>query len=285
MNLSERKVALVCNPMPLENAKALGVTDRIAKILSEKKCPFSIFTVAWPKVWDNYTEAWVIGGDGTLNQFINQNPDFLLPITIFKGGSGNDFHWMIYGDITIEEQVEKVLNGAPHPVDAGSCNGSLFLNGLGIGFDGAIVKDLVGKKKVAGKASYLLSILKHILRHREERCDIEADGFLVREDCFMISVANSKRYGGGFNVAPHAVVDDGLLDISIITKISPLKRMQFLPVIEKGEHLSLPFVQYNQVKNVTIKCKNPLPAHLDGEFLVASEFEVRCLKKRFSFLW
>lgn len=285
MNLSERRVALVCNPMPLENMKALAVTDRIAKILSDKQCPFSIFTTAWPKVWDNYTEAWVIGGDGTLNHFINQNPDFLLPISIFKGGSGNDFHWMIYGDITVEAQVEKVLYGAPHPVDAGSCNNSLFLNGLGIGFDGAIVKDLVGKRKVAGKASYLLSILKHILRHHEERCDIEADGFLVREDCFMISVANSKRYGGGFNVAPRAVIDDGLLDINIITKISPFKRMQFLPVIEKGEHLSLPFVQYNQVKNVTIKCRNPLPAHLDGEFLMASEFEVRCLKKRFSFLW
>ena len=150
--------------MPLENMKALAVTDRIAKILSDKQCPFSIFTTAWPKVWDNYTEAWVIGGDGTLNHFINQNPDFLLPISIFKEGSRNDFHSMIYSDITVEAQVEKVLYGAPHPVDAGSCNNSLFLNGLGIGFDGAIVKDLVGKRKVAGKASYLLSILKkHLL--------------------------------------------------------------------------------------------------------------------------
>lgn len=285
MNLTERKIALVCNPMPLENGKALGVTDSLAKILTEKKCSFSIFTVAWPKVWDGFTEAWVVGGDGTLNQFINQNKNFHLPISIFKGGSGNDFQWMIYGDITLEQQVENVLNGTAHPVDAGNCNGSLFLVGLGIGFDGAIVKDLVGRKKLAGKATYLLSILKHILKHHEERCEIETDGFMVREDCFMISVANSKRYGGGFQVAPRADIDDGLLDINIIGKISPLKRIQFLPVIEKGEHLSLPFVQYNQVKDVVIKSNKVMPAHIDGEYLSASVFEVQCLKKRFSFLW
>ena len=271
--------------MPLENAKALRVTDEIAKILSDKKCPFSIFTVTWPTAWDNFTEAWIVGGDGTLNQFINQNKDFPLPMSIFKGGSGNDFHWMLYGDISVAEQVEKVLAGSTHDVDAGSCNGSLFLNGLGIGFDGAIVKDLLGKKKLAGKATYLLSILKNILKHHEERCEIEADGLTVREDCFMISVANAKRYGGGFSVAPRADVEDGLLDINIIGKINPFKRMQFLPVIERGEHLSLPFVQYNQVKDVVIKSKRPMPAHLDGEFLSAALFEVRCLKKRFSFLW
>ena len=132
--------------MPLENTKALAATDKVAKILSDKKVSFSIFTVNWPTVWEGYTEAWVFGGDGTLNHFINQNKNFSLPISIFKGGSGNDFHWMIYGDITAEEQVERVLNGTAHPVDAGSCNGNLFLVGLGIGFDGAIVKDLLGKR-------------------------------------------------------------------------------------------------------------------------------------------
>ena len=102
----------------------------------------------------------VVGGDGTLNYFINQYPQFALPLAIFRGGTGNDFHWLLYGDVTEAEQVDLVLSASPQPVDAGLCNHRLFINGVDIGFDGKVAKDLMGKQKRAGKASYMLTILK-----------------------------------------------------------------------------------------------------------------------------
>lgn len=281
---AEKHIALVCNPTR-ENEKALRITNNVDLLLTGMGIRHSLFTSTWPDAIDsNITEAWIFGGDGTLNWFINQYPDMLLPLSIFAGGSGNDFHWMLYGDKKSEQQVEQVLEASPQLVDGGSCNGKLFLNGVGIGFDGAIVRDLLGKKKLAGKASYLLSIMKNILGYHEKPCVLEMPGEKITQDCFLISAANARRYGGGFHVAPKASLTDGLLDINVIGKISPLKRMRFLPVIERGEHLDLDFIQYKQVSKITITSTMKLHAHIDGEYMYENFFEIEILPKRFSFL-
>jgi YegS/Rv2252/BmrU family lipid kinase len=278
-----KHIALLCNPV-LE--KALRTGDEIIAFLRSREINHSVFTTYWPTVWDGFTEAWIVGGDGTLHHFINTYPNFALPLALFAGGSGNDLHWTLYGDTTVAVQVERVLHAQPRAVDAGECNGKLFLNGVGIGFDGVVVKSMLGKKKLAGKASYLLSIMKHIFLYRERTCTITFDDATTHTaDCLMISIANGKRYGGGFQIAPKANVTDGLLDLVVVEKIDAAQRLRYLPVIERGEHLRLPFVQYRQMGRVRITCATPLHAHLDGEYLSAATFDIRCLEKAFLFLW
>lgn len=278
----EKHIALICNPIP-EADKALRLTEQIAASLSNREIKHSIFAVYWPHEWSTITDVWIIGGDGTLNFFINQYPEIKLPLSVFKGGSGNDFHWMLYGDVEREQQIEMLLKGTTKLVDAGICNGQLFLNGVGIGFDGAIVKDLLGKKKLAGKSSYLVSILKNIVGYTEKKYTIFIEDEEIIQDCFMISVANAKRYGGAFHVAPKASVSDQLLDVSIVGRIAPLKRITLLPVIEKGGHLDLSIVQYFQTKKITIQAITNVPSHLDGEFLNNDKFEISCLPNKFVF--
>ena len=284
MSYPEKHIALVCNPSS-HNQKAVHITEDVALLLTGMNIRHSVFIFEWPESWKDCTEVWIFGGDGTLNYFINTYPDIRLPLSVFPGGSGNDFQWMLYGDITPEEQVEKVLTGIPHPVDAGMCNEHLFLNGVGIGFDGAIVKDLLGKHKLAGKASYLVSILKHLVSYMEKPCTFEMIDDTIHQDCFMISVANARRYGGGFMVAPNASLTDGMLDVNIIGRISPFKRLKYLPVIEKGAHIGLPFIQYRVTDRIMITSLVPVHAHLDGEYICAEQFEIHCLPKRFSFIW
>ena len=277
-----KRIALVCNPTD-ENKKALRIADTIALTLRAKGISFDLFTAYWPQVLDDYTEVWISGGDGTLNHFINKFPDTTLPLALFEGGSGNDFHWMVYGEITVEEQIERMLQGRTQRVDAGVCNGQLFLNGVGIGFDGSIVKDLLGKRKLAGKAAYLLSILKNIFGYREEYCELKLQDRFLSQDCFMISVANGRRYGGSFLVAPQAKLHDGLLDVGVIGRIAPINRMKYLPVLEKGEHLELPFVQYYHSGTVVIEAKKELPAHIDGEYVEARRYNIEVLPSKFVF--
>ena len=279
-----RNIALLINPTK-ENAKALIPGKEITQLLQANAIRHAVFDRKWPENLIGFTEAWIVGGDGTVNWFANTYPETTIPIAVFAGGTGNDFHWMLYGSPGTRQQVELVLRATPKRVDAGICNGRLFLNGVGIGFDGAIVKDLVGKKKLAGKASYLLSILKHMVGYSEKHFVISTANETFQKECFMISVANAKRYGGGFMVAPRSTVDDGLLDLGIVGKISPLKRIRYLPVIEKGEHLDLPFISYRQVPAVKINSTQKLHAHLDGEYLFASEFDISLSPGRFSFLY
>ncbi len=279
----KKNIALICNPAA-EAYRVLRITDTLINILKQKQLSFTVFTKVWPIDWNEFSDAWIIGGDGTLNYFINKYPDIELPLSIFPGGTGNDFHWMLYGNMNIENQVDQILNGEKKMVDAGICNDLLFLNGLGIGFDGAIVNDLSGKRKLAGKTSYLISILKNIITYKEKLYHMFFDGNIIETKCFMISVANGRRYGGGFLVAPEASFSDSLLDVIIINKIAPLKRIRYLPVIEKGKHIHLPFIKYKQTAEILIQTNEAVHAHIDGEYLQSDMFKVVCIPKKFAFL-
>lgn len=282
MSPEEKNIALLVNPL---HPKAITVAGEIAVLLKWKGIEHTVFTTHWPQSWTDITEAWIVGGDGTLNFFINQYPQFDLPLAIFKGGTGNDFHWLLYGNLTVARQVELVLEATPQPVDAGLCNKRLFINGVGIGFDGKVVKDLLGKKKKAGKAAYLLTVLKNIFGYREFLCSVNTESFHWGKKCFMVSVANGRRYGGGFQVTPKSLVNDGLLDSNIVGSIPPLSRLKYLPVIEKGKHLNLPFITYVKSAMVIVKGLQELPAHADGEYFSATEFNIECLPARFLFLY
>jgi diacylglycerol kinase family enzyme len=108
LTISEKHIALVCNPTT-ENEKALGVTNSIEILLSGMDVRHKVFITEWPEVFDDFTEVWIVGGDGTANWFVNHYSTIQLPLAVFPGGSGNDFHWMLYGDQTPEQQVEYVM--------------------------------------------------------------------------------------------------------------------------------------------------------------------------------
>lgn len=282
MLATERNIALLVNP---HHPRAIRVADEIAVLLTKKNIEHALFTTYWPQNWVDITEAWIVGGDGTLNYFINQYPQFHLPMAIFRGGTGNDFHWLLYGNISVAQQVEAVLHAQTKPVDAGLCNKRLFINGIGIGFDGKVVQNLQGNAKKSSRSSYLLTILKTIFGYREFLCSVNTESFHWGKKCFMISIANGRRYGGGFQVSPQSLVNDGLLDTNIVGKIHPIGRLRYLPVIEKGKHLNLPFITYVKSSMVIVKALKEIPAHADGEAFSATEFNIECLPARFLFLY
>jgi len=265
--------------------KALAVGDEIIALLQERKIEHTAFALMWPEDWTDFTEAWIVGGNGTLNYFINHYPQFDLPTAIFKGGTGNSFQWLLYGDLSVAEQVEYVLQTLSKPVDAGYCNNHLFLNGVGIGFDGKVVQDLLGKDKWNGKLSYYAVVLRNIFFFKKFLCTVSSETFNWGKKCLMISVANGRRYGGGFQLNPEGLINDRQLDVYIIGHVSRLMRLRYLPLIEKGKHANLPFVTYLKTGSVHVKADGIVPAHVDGEYFDASEFAIECLPARFSFLY
>ena len=277
-----KNIALVINPV---HQNALRVGKEISLLLQQRNIAHAVFKSPWPGSWEDFTEAWIVGGDGTLNYFINHYPLFDLPMAIFKGGTGNDFHWMLYGDMTVAEQVEKVLTATQKSVDAGHCNNHLFINGVGIGFDGKVVQDLLGKKKWNGKLSYYAVVLRNIFFFKGFLCTVSSETFNWGKKCLMINVANGKRYGGGFYVNPEGLINDRELDVNIVGSISPIMRLRFLSTLEKGKHTGLPMITYLKTGSIYIKTAGIVPAHADGEYLDASEFVIECLPAKFSFLY
>lgn len=279
------QIAIATNTLA-GSGKAVKLASKIQGILTDRKITSQIFT---EKEWDDriyhFDQVWITGGDGTVNYFVNRYTDIKKPLCIFNGGTGNDFYALLYGKTTVEEQITKVLQAVPKPIDAGKCNERYFLNGVGIGFEGAVAKSLKGVNKWGGKTSFMISILKHIFLYKERTYTITSAEKKVEGQFLMISIANGTRYGGGFYVAPLAKPDDGLFDANLVKPLSPFKRLRYLPVIEKGEHLDLPFIDYYNTQKISVKSNQPIQAHLDGEYMESNELIIEILPAHFNFIY
>jgi YegS/Rv2252/BmrU family lipid kinase len=279
----QKNIAILCNQIA-GVGKAIILAHKISKELSCKQITHSLFIEKWPGTFNDFTDIWIVGGDGTLNYFVNQYHDMKLPMVIFNGGTGNDFHWLLYGKMSFEDQLQLVLTTNPKPIDLGKCNDKFFINGVGIGFEGEVAKSLTGKKKRAGKTSFMMMILQKIFSYHSTSYRIIMDGKTFPEKKYLIlDVSNGSRAGGGFHIAPQARADDGLFDIVLIDAMNSLKRLRWLPVIEKGKHLGLSFIHHSKAKKIIVESSKSIQSHLDGEYYSAGKLEIEILSGKLLF--
>lgn len=283
MLLSSAHIAIVVNPFTKKRT-TLNLLNQIIQELNSENISFSVFNQLWPSSFETFSDIWIVGGNGTLNYFINHHPNCLIPLSIFKGGTGNDFAWMLYGNISVKEQVRKVLEAEPKYVDAAKMNDQIFINCVGIGFDGEILASSMNSIRfIGGHIGYLLAVIKKIFLFKEYYFTISAPSKQWQQRLMLLMVTNSKRAGGGFYIAPDAKINDGKLNLIMIQQLSILKRLLYLPVIEKGKHLHLPFVVASEEEKITIKAEKELAVQIDGELLYAQQLEITILPKNFLF--
>ena len=245
----------------------------------------TIFTNDWPsnETLHTFTDCFIIGGDGTINFFINRYPDCKIPLILFNGGTGNDFAWKLYGGLSNEALFETIFERTPQYIDAGKVNERLYINCLGIGFDGEIVASMKTIRIIGGHFGYMLAVIYKILFFKESYLKIQTE-FKNIEGYFLLALfVNSSRAGGGFFIAPTAQVNDGYLDMVLANKMPIWKRLWYLPIIKKGKHLHYPFITHQLGKEFTIESDKPLPIQLDGELFYANKLQISNLNKQFLF--
>jgi diacylglycerol kinase family enzyme len=274
-----QKIAILVNPLS-GNGKAIKIGAWLTRELFRRHTEHESFSSAWPQTFETFSDIWIVGGDGTVNYFINQYQANVLPLFVFKGGTGNDFAWMLYGDRTLEEQLEIALTASPRKVDAGLCNGSLFVNSSGIGFDGEVLRSMLSIRWLGGHLGYLLVVIRKIFTFKEFSFRIKAGDEEYNERFLLVIVNNAARTGGGFMVTPAATINDGKLDMILCKPLGVFQRLRYLPVIEKGKHLSLPFILYSQEQKVRIEGEDMLYAQLDGELIRSKIFDLEILPGR-----
>jgi len=282
MTTLSKNIAIILNPSA-GSGRGVILAKKITDHLFSISINHFLFNNDWPSSFSGFSDAWIVGGDGTLNYFINKYPDIDIPLMIFKGGSGNDFQSLLYGNKTVVQMISIGISGEAKKVDAGICNEKYFINCAGIGFEGAVVEKIMGKNKRVGKIDFYIAILKRIFFYMEQKLKIKDGSIDLHEKCLMVSVMNGKTSGGGFMVGPKASINDGFFEINIVKALSPIKRIFYLPVIEKGKHIGLPFVHYHQAQQITIQSENLIPAHLDGEYYSAKSLTLKLLPEKYLF--
>ena len=187
-------ISIFVNPLAGKGT-AIRIAAVLEKILSGKKKSFCIYKDNWPVDLINCSEAWIVGGDGTLNYFINKYKNIQIPLVIFKGGTGNDFAWKLYQDISLNEQAELVLNASSRAIDGASCNNKIFVNAVGIGFDGEVLKSMGTIRRMGGHVGYLWVVLKKILRFKEFNFKIRSDAQNFNDRFLLVNITNKNDYG------------------------------------------------------------------------------------------
>ena len=282
MMTQDKHIAVLANPLA-GDGRAMEYLGSIERYLMTGSIPHRTYTLHWPDDFTGFTDIWLIGGDGTLNFFVNRYTELSLPITFFDGGTGNDFHAALYGKRSLAAIMEAGLNAIPRPVDAGRCNGRYFMNGIGVGFDGNVAARMSRLKRKKGITGYWMSVVRNIFFYREQTCRIICSEFSDEGRLLMVNAMNGQRSGGGFNVTPDAVLDDGLFNVLVIPRLPIWMRLRYLPVIEKGRHTKLPFLRYFKTDRIRFVCAESMDAHLDGEYLSGREFEIAVVKGKFLF--
>jgi diacylglycerol kinase (ATP) len=219
----------------------------------------------------------IVGGDGTVNEVLNVQDVHQLTIHIVPAGSGNDFHRLVYGGISMTESIQSVMRTSRDKYDFGLCNDRYFLNGVGIGFDGSVARETMRMKVpfVSSKWKYWIAIFKNVFFYRSLEVEVETASEKIKRRLFMIAVANGTEYGGGFRISPDSDAQDGLLNLILIDALSPIRRLFNIPKVESGKHLSAPFVTQYKVDKVRVKSQSLMHAHLDGEQMSGNLFDIQ----------
>ena len=280
MPMQKETIVLLINP--------LGNKKRIDKVVSQisaliQKTSFETFTGSWPKEINSYKEIWLVGGDGTLNYLLNHYTNINIPIIIFKGGTGNDFATKLYGKITVAEQIENVLQAEVRKVDAAECNGRKFINGVGIGFDGEVLRSMTSIRRLGGHLGYLWIVIRKIFSFKEQSFQVQYGNESISDKFLLVMITNSTTTGGGFMVSPEAKIDDGKLNMVLCKPLPVLKRLKNLPIIEKGKHLTKEFILHKEVATVKIDCEKETLAQIDGELISAKTFDIKILPEHYLF--
>jgi diacylglycerol kinase (ATP) len=209
-----------------------------------------------------------VGGDGTINEvgrsLIHKENGVL---GIIPKGSGNGL--ARYLSIPLNDAKAIAALNKTHIVkmDSATCNDRPFFNVAGVGFD-AQVSFSFANSKSRGLSNYVRSTFRELNNFKPESYKITVDGKVVESEGFMISIANGNQFGNNAFIAPHAKIDDGLLDISII-KPFPMYLFPKLAFDMMSKRVKdSKYVQLLKGKEVRIERSSEGPAHLDGEPLM-----------------
>lgn len=213
----------------------------------------------------------VLGGDGMVHLAVNLCAETGLPLMVVGAGTGNDsarLFGMPIHDIPASLEYLKSNMGKMRKFDAvrvTSASGIHTLFGsVSAGFD-AIVNSRANRLRwPKGASKYPVALAIELPSFQPINYRLVIDGVERSVEAMLIAVANAPAYGGGMQIAPHADVTDGWLDLFIVHKISRAKLVRLFPKVYSGGHVTDPAVEFVKAKRVELYADS-IPAYADGE--------------------
>jgi len=213
----------------------------------------------------------IAGGDGSVNEGVNGYVGVASESQAFAViplGTGNDFAKMLGVGNDWRGACERIASGRRRRVDAGRCNGHVFANGIGAGFDAQVALEANGIRWLRGNAVYGLALARTLLlRYATPNARVVHDGGVIEGRITMLAAANGTTYGGAFRIAPTADIADGMLDLMVADRLSRAGIIGFIPHVLRGSHVGRKGVTMVRTRRLLVETDEPLVVHADGEII------------------
>ena len=215
-------------------------------------------------------KVYICGGDGTLHHFVNNTRgfEFPCPVYVIRSGTGNDFLNDIgQTDPNALYDVREHISNLPEVEVDGEKR--LFINGVGMGIDGAVCDEVEKYKKRTGKKANYTAIALKLLAYKYKRptASVTVDGVTHHyKDVWMATAMHGRFFGGGMMVSPTQDRTTGKLSLMVMHGGSRPKVLTIFPSIFKGEHIKhTEIVEIFECDEATINYDIPIGFQADGE--------------------
>lgn len=223
-----------------------------------------------------------IGGDGTSHEIVNGvmgqsfAPAADIHYALLPVGTGNDWARQ-YGISPVPRQRLEALRSPKTVLQdiglveyhaEGETRQRYFANVAGMAYDGFIGKKLT-ERPARNPIHYLLMVAQYLLEYKLTGAKIHFDGQSVEDEFYTINIGICRYSGGGMQLVPHAVPDDGLFALTYAGRLTKLEVLLQTPRFYNGTLLQYHKVGHAQVRSIRVEQTGKYPTLLeaDGEFL------------------
>ena len=205
-----------------------------------------------------------VGGDGTVNAIASHLVGTNACLGIIPRGSGNGLARHLGIPLGVSAAIDTIFNGKVRSIDVCSVNGKKFFCTAGTGFD-ALISAAFAEQKTRGKFTYAKLILAKSLAYQGKNYKIEIDDKIIDREAFIVTVANANQFGNNFQIAPQAIIDDGIMDVCVLNTFNKLALPEVSMRLLNGSIES--YSNYESFKAKVVKLHLPEEdwLHLDGE--------------------
>ena len=280
-----KNIAFIINPIS-GTAELQSAKRKLPKLImqtldAEQWLPNIVFTeraghateLAYQFARMGFDAVVAVGGDGTVNEVARglvkgngrmANGERATALGIIPMGSGNGFARHLNIPMRAQKAIEMINHSEPICVDYGLANGRLFVSTCGTGFDALVADNFAGSNK-RGFMTYLQSVLKEAFSYQPQTYHIVGDGLDVTHKAFLITFANANQWGYEALIAPKASVQDGKMDIMMMSSHALLGSASLALRLFAGSIDDSHFMDTIRAKDVTLERESAAPFHIDGD--------------------
>lgn len=229
-------------------------------------------------------------GDGALSEVAGVLAGSDTALGLIPGGTGNDFSRNFnYKNFKIENIFDYEIS----PIDLIKVNEKICINVTSLGFDTNVLKytyNVIKRKKLHGKLAYLYGVIKSVKNLENVNLKISAvnekgEDINLSGKFLVSALCNGSYYGNGFNPAPKAKLDDGLLNLILAEEMSPLKIIKLFLSYRRGNHLGKKGIREIITKEGIISSDREFLYNIDGEIYSTREIKYKILEKKLKWIY